>query len=273
MALISVVIPTYNREDFIGTSVESVLNQTFQDFELIVVDDGSSDATVKKIQPFFSKLFYLKQTQQGPSSARNTGIRVSTGAWICFLDSDDRWLPEKLEKQMEFFKFNSDAKICYTEEIWYRTGRRVNPAKKHQKYSGWIYEKLLPLCIISPSSVVIHRSVFDEIGLFDETLPACEDYDLWLRIGAKYPIHLLSEPLIIKQNGHEGQQSQKFWGLDRFRITALKKMLDDENLPIKHRIATRHVFKTKCLILANGCEKRGKEGEAIFYRNLYNSYK
>jgi glycosyltransferase involved in cell wall biosynthesis len=273
MALVSVIIPTHNREDFITECVESVLKQTFQDFELIVVDDGSNDSAVEKLKPYFSKLIYLKQANKGPSSARNTGIRVSNGTWICFLDSDDLWRPKKLEKQIEYFQSNSEAKICYTEEIWYRKGRRVNPAKKHQKYSGWIYEKMLPLCIISPSSVMIHRSIFDAIGLFDESLLACEDYDLWLRIGAKYPIHLLSDPLIIKRNGHEGQQSQKFWGMDRFRVKALKKMLDAGNLPEKQQKATQSFFETKCSILASGCEKRGKKEEAIFYKNLFDSYK
>lgn len=272
MALISVIIPTYNRENFILESVESVLNQTFQDFELIVVDDGSTDSTVKKLQPFFSKIIYIKQPQKGPSAARNTGVRVSVGAWICFLDSDDLWMPKKLEKQIEFLRSNSEAKICYTEEIWYRQGRRVNPAQKHRKFSGWIYEKMLPLCIISPSSVMLHRSIFEDVGLFDESLPACEDYDLWLRIGTKYPVYLLSDFLIIKRNGHEGQQSQKFWGMDRFRILALKKMLDAGNLPEKYQIATRNIFEKKCSILANGCEKRGKKEEAIFYKNLINLY-
>ena len=132
---------------------------------------------------------------------------------------------------------------------------------------------MLPLCLVSPSSVMIHRSIFKEIGVFDESLPACEDYDLWLRIGAKYPIYLLEEQLIVKRNGHEGQQSQKFWGMDRFRIKALKKMLDEKNLPEEYQTATQKIFLEKCKILVNGCKKRGKTEEAEYYEDLLNSYK
>lgn len=270
MPFISVIIPTYNRENFILESVHSVLKQTYRNFELIVVDDGSTDATQKMLQPVFSEIILLKQPQRGPSAARNSGIRVASGTWISFLDSDDLWLPGKLEQQVRFFLANPEAKVSYTEEIWYRKGRRVNPAKKHRKYSGWIYRKMLPLCLVSPSSVMIHREVFETVGLFDETLPACEDYDLWLRIGAKYPIHLLPEPLIVKRNGHQGQQSQKFWGMDRFRVAALKKMLQQKNLSRQDRTATREMLKKKCGILANGFEKRGKKEEALYYRRLAN---
>ncbi len=265
---VSVIIPTFNRENFILASIDSVLQQTYRNFELIVVDDGSTDATQKMLQPVLSEIILLKQPQRGPSAARNSGIRAASGTWISFLDSDDLWLPGKLERQVRFFPANPEAKISYTEEIWYRKGRRVNPAKKHLKYSGWIYRKMLPLCIVSPSSVMIHREVFETVGLFDETLPACEDYDLWLRIGAKYPIYLISEPLIVKRNGHPGQQSQKYWGMDRFRVKSLQKMLRQKNLSEEDRAATREMLKKKCEILAKGFEKRGKIEEANSYRQL-----
>ncbi len=269
MPAVSVIIPTYNRADFILASVNSVLQQTFRDFELIVVDDGSSDNTAAVLQPLLGQLRYVKrQERRGPSAARNVGIKLATADWLSFLDSDDLWLPQKLAQQMEFLRANPEAKICYTEEIWYRQGRRVNPGKVHRKYSGWIYQRLLPLCIISPSSVVIHRSVFVQIGGFDETMPAGEDYDLWLRIGARYPIYLISVPLIVKRNGHPGQQSQEVWGIDRFRIVALQKMLTKTPLSPADRQATLAVWRRKCEIFANGCEKRGKIAEANYYRQL-----
>ncbi len=271
MPLISVIIPTYNRESFIKESIESVLHQTFSDFELIVVDDGSTDDTDTILEFFKSDLQYIKQSNQGPSAARNTGIRLAAGNWISFLDSDDLWMPQKLECQIQFVRNFPETRICYTEELWYRKGRRVNPAKKHQKFSGRFYKKMLSLCLISPSSVLIHRSVFDNAGLFDESLPACEDYDLWLRIGARYSIDLISEPLIIKRNGHDGQQSMKFWGMDRFRIQALKKILDSDILTLEDKNATATMLMQKCSILANGCEKRGKLEEAAYYRNLAKS--
>ena len=268
MPLVSVIIPTYNRESFIKECIESVLHQTFSDFELIVVDDGSTDDTDTIINSFGSKVQFIKQANQGPSAARNTGIRLAAGNWICFLDSDDLWLPKKLERQVEFIRKFSEIKVCYTEEIWYRKGRRVNAAKKHQKFSGRFYKKMLSLCLISPSSVLIHRSVFENAGLFDQSLPACEDYDLWLRIGARYSIDLILEPLIIKRNGHDGQQSMKFWGMDRFRIQALKKIIDSNILTIEDKNATVTMLKQKCSILANGCEKRGKLDQAAYYRNF-----
>ena len=270
--LVTVVIPTYNRASFLREAIDSVLEQTFRSFELIVVDDGSTDGTGDLLRSYGSRLRSIYQENRGPSAARNAGIRAARGEWLAFLDSDDYWLPEKLAKQVAFVRENPHVRICYTEEIWYRRGRRVNPAKKHRKYSGWIFQRMLPLCIVSPSSVMIHRKVLDEVGMFDEELPACEDYDLWLRIGARYPIYLIPEPLIVKRNGHEGQQSQRFWGMDRFRIRALVKLLQQESLSPEDRAAVRETLRRKCEIVAQGSEKRGKLEEAAHYRSLIQRY-
>ncbi|MBU0650624.1 glycosyltransferase, partial [bacterium] len=125
---------------------------------------------------------YHYQKNSGVSSARNKGILLSKGKYLAFLDSDDEWKKNKLKKQIEFFKENPALKICQTDEEWIRNGKWINQKKIHQKKSGWIFEPSLELCLISPSSVIIHKDIFDHIGLFDETLMACEDYDLWLRI-------------------------------------------------------------------------------------------
>ncbi len=272
MPSVSVIIPTYNREFFLKECVESVLTQTLNDFEVIVVDDGSTDGTEELLKRYKDDLQYIKQEQKGPSSARNMGIKCSSADWLSFLDSDDLWLPDKLIAQIKFLEDNPGCKICYTEEIWYRNNKRVNPAKKHKKYSGWIYPKMLPLCIISPSSVLIHRSVLDQVGLFDEELPACEDYDLWLRIAVHFPIWLLLQQLIIKRNGHSGQQSQKYWGMDRFRIQSLVKLLDSGELTKENVQATTDILQGKCNIMANGSKKRGKAGEASYYSSLARKY-
>ena len=269
---VSVIIPAYNRAEFLPEAVESVLGQTYRNFELIVVDDGSTDETPAILRHYGEALRVIHQKNRGPSAARNAGIRVARGEWLSFLDSDDYWLPRKLERQVNFLQSHPEARICYTEEIWYRNGRRVNPAKKHRKFSGWIYLRMLPLCIVSPSSVMIHREVLQEVGLFDEELPAAEDYDLWLRIGARYPIFLLKEPLIVKRNGHEGQQSRRIWGIDRFRIRALVKMLESGVFGPEEKRATRQVLRQKCEIVAGGCEKRGKLTEARYYRDLIVRY-
>lgn len=264
---VSIVIPTYNRENFVKQAVESVLAQTFPDYELIVVDDGSTDDTYRQLFCFSSRIRYVFQPNSGPSRARNTGIQISRGEWISFLDSDDTWKKEKLEQQFRNIEENSKFKIHYTDEIWIRNGRFVNPRKKHTKYSGWIYLHCLPLCIISPSSVLIHRSVFEEVGFFDTSLPVAEDYDLWLRISSIYPIKFLPQKLIIKRGGHSDQLSRIYWGIDRYRIIALEKILKKESLPVKWKIATLQEIIKKANIVARGSRKRKKWEEYNFYHH------
>jgi len=188
MPLVSVIIPTYNRALYLKEAIDSVLSQDFCDFELIVVDDGSTDATSDIIDSYNGAFRYICQRHRGVSAARNTGISHAKGTFVAFLDSDDLWLPKKLSAQVDFFREHPEALICQTEEIWIRNGTRVNSKKRHKKYSGDIFEKALPLCIVSPSAVMIKKNLFDLVGLFDESLPVCEDYDLWLRISARYPV-------------------------------------------------------------------------------------
>jgi glycosyltransferase involved in cell wall biosynthesis len=269
---ISVVIPTYNRASFFKEAIDSVLSQTFRDFELIVVDDGSTDETPELLLSYGNKIKVIKKANKGPSAARNRGIKAAKGEWIAFLDSDDVWKPDKLEKQVQFIKDNPDIKICQTEEIWIRNGKRVNPRKKHEMHSGWIYEQCLPLCIVSPSSVMIHRDVFEKVGFFDETMPACEDYDLWLRIAPYYPICLVREKLIVKQGGHVDQQSRVVASLDRLRIKAIVKSLESGDLNESQYAAALLELNRKCMVYGNGCIKRGKNEEGEMYLVLPRKY-
>ena len=193
---VSIIITTYNRCAWIKHAVDSVLQQSYQNFELLIIDDGSTDITKGILSEYGNEIKYFYQPNKGPAAARNLGIKQSTGTYICFLDSDDRWLKSKLETQVTLVTEHPEVKICYTDEIWIRNGVRVNQKRIHQKYSGWIYKYCLPLCIISPSSVMIHRKVFDKAGNFDEEMTVCEDYDLWLRISHLFPIHLINEPKI-----------------------------------------------------------------------------
>ncbi|MCP4992198.1 MAG: glycosyltransferase family 2 protein, partial [Gammaproteobacteria bacterium] len=220
---ISVIVPTYNRSQVLGRAIQSVLDQTFPAHEIIVVDDGSTDNTKQLVRDLFPQCRYIEQPNRGVSAARNTGIESATGNWLAFLDSDDEWLPGKLRAQIALLEKNPEVKICHTEEIWIRNGKQVNQMKKHAKSGGHIFQNCLPLCVISPSSVIIHREIFHEIGAFDEELPACEDYDLWLRICASHPVAFVEQPQINKYGGHEDQLSQKHWGMDRFRIKKKKK--------------------------------------------------
>jgi len=269
--LVSVIIPTYNRGWIVRDAIDSVLGQTYADFELIVVDDGSTDRTPPILDAYGDRLRVIRQANQGVSAARNRGIGESSGPLIALLDSDDIWLPKKLAVQVDFFKRNPAALICQTEEIWIRNGLRVNPGKRHRKPSGMIFEPSLELCLVSPSAVMVRRKLFEKVGLFDESLPACEDYDLWLRVGCRFPVHLIDEPLTIKRGGHEDQLSRQS-SLDRHRIRSLVKLIEAGGLTLTQRNAAVIALRKKCAVYANGCLKRGRLEEALHYTALSRKY-
>ena len=268
---VSVIIPTYNRGWILREAIDSVLAQEYSDYELIVVDDGSTDDTREILGLYGQDIIALRQPNQGVSAARNRGIADSHAQLVAFLDSDDLWLPQKLIRQVAFFQSNPDAQICQTEETWVRNGVRVNPKKRHQKLSGMIFEPSLALCLVSPSAVMIRKTLFDTVGLFDESLPACEDYDLWLRVSCRYPVFLIDEPLIIKHGGHADQLS-KAAGLDKYRIQSLTKIVKSGQLCESQTRAAVQTLKEKCDIFANGCRKRGREEEAKYYEVLAGTY-
>lgn len=255
MVTVSVIIPSYNRAHTLPRALDSVLAQTRPADEIIVVDDGSTDDTAQLIARNYPQVIYLKQQNFGVSAARNLAIQQAHGEWLALLDSDDAWLPQKLEKQLSLLTEQPAFKIIHSDEIWIRNGVRVNQMKKHAKCGGWIFQHCLPLCAISPSAVMIHRELFNEIGLFDETLPACEDYDLWLRITARYPVLYCDEALITKHGGHEDQLSQKHWGMDRFRTQALIKCLNDCELSNTDYSAAREMLVKKLKIMLKGAKK------------------
>lgn len=270
---VSVIIPTYNRAAVVTEAIDSVLAQTFRDFELIVVDDGSTDDTRNRLVGYGERIRMICQENHGVSHARNVGIRAARGKYVALLDSDDLWLPKKLETQIAVMEAQPDIPLCHTEEIWIRRGVRVNQMKKHQKHGGYIFPNCLPFCVISPSSVMIRRALFDEVGDFDESLPACEDYDLWLRVTKTSPVHFIETPLIVKRGGHDDQLSRIHWGLDRFRIQALDKLLQAGGLTDEQFEQAREEFQRKCKIFAQGCAKRQKTDEAQYYRTLAGKYR
>jgi glycosyltransferase involved in cell wall biosynthesis len=276
--MISVIIPTYNRASFLGEAIQSVLNQDYfvrngpSSFELLVIDDGSTDNTEEIVRSFANKMRYYFQEHKGVSAARNLGLDLARGDYISFLDSDDLWKKEKISIQTSFMNAFPKAKVCYTEEIWKRHGVFVNPKKKHRKYSGWIFGRVLPLCLISLSSALFRREVFDKVGKFDEELLACEDYDFGLRLALKYPVYFLPKSLIIKRGGHSDQLSRKYWGMDRFRVKALEKVLDLDLTPYQEMLVRQEIVK-KCQILAIGFEKRDNKAEASKYSSLRDKYR
>ncbi|MDL2226129.1 glycosyltransferase family 2 protein [Deltaproteobacteria bacterium OttesenSCG-928-M10] len=257
--LISVIIPAFNREAVVGRAVNSVLAQDYPHFELIVVDDGSTDNTGALLAPLAEsgRLKYFKQANRGVSAARNRGLREAGGRFIAFLDSDDEWLPGKLSAQAAYFQENPGSLIVQTQERWIRNGRRVNPKFKHLKKAGDIFLESVELCLISPSAVMLRRELLDEVGLFDEELAAAEDYDLWLRVLARHPAGLIDRELVIRYGGHDDQLSAGP-GLDRFRVMALEKILR-EPLSRERRLAVEKEMARRRAIYENGRLRRLKE--------------
>ena len=265
--LVTAVIPTFNRGWCLTDAVTSVITQTYPAMEIIVVDDGSTDNTREILAPFMDDITLLHQENRGVSAARNLAVKESTGQFVAFLDSDDRWTPDKITCQVDFFRHHPNAMICQTEEIWIRNGKRVNPKFKHKKPSGMIFEPSLELCLVSPSAVMMRREFFDIKGDFDETLPACEDYDLWLRTAIDMPVYLVDKPCTIKQGGHPDQLSSAH-SLDRYRIRSMEGLLRSGVLSPDQQQATLSVLRKKYTIYGQGCLKRGKkeEGERCLAR-------
>ena len=269
MPQVTVILPTWNRADWLQKSIESVLVQTFRDFELVVVDDFSTDSTAEILAAYSGKIRSIFLTKnRGVSVARNAAISTSDSEWIAFLDSDDFWHPEKLQKQIAQTKNRPECPIHFTDEIWIRKGVRVNPKKKHQKKEGWIFKPSLELCLISPSTVLLRRELFEIHGLFDETLPICEDYNLWLRLTAKHPVALLNEKLMTRHGGHADQLSRSDWGIDRYRVQSIQKILKTESLRPEDRTAAMRMLIEKCGILAKGFRKRGNLKEVEKYEKI-----
>jgi glycosyltransferase involved in cell wall biosynthesis len=269
--LVSVIIPTYNRWPMVGEAVDSVLRQTHRSFEVLVVDDGSTDATVTTLGGRDARLRVLSQPNRGVAAARNAGAKQARGKYLAFLDSDDLWLPRKLELQADFMERTSGVAICQTEELWIRHGVRVNPKVKHRKPSGDIFRRSLDLCVVSPSAVMIAAEVFSRVGGFDESFPVCEDYDLWLRIAIEQSVPLIESPLVVKRGGHADQLSRSMWGMDRFRIAAICKVLRRGLNREKHEWAVE-ALRRKTAVVAQGARKRGREEEAQAYEAMLSEF-
>ena len=268
MMNVSAVIPTFNRGHCLLRAINSVLAQTTPVDEIIVVDDGSDDKTydllVKSelldMRGQMPNIRYLYQENKGVSAARNLGIKEAEHEYIALLDSDDAWTETKIERQaLKLVGKNFSCRIIHTEEIWLKDGQRINPKKKHKKGGGFIFEKCLPLCCISPSSVLLHRTLFNDYGFFDEKLPACEDYDMWLRLCAFEEVLFVEEALTIKYGGHADQLSRAFWGMDRFRVQALEKLINSGKLSKTQRSQALEMLVKKIEILLLGAKKREKK--------------
>ncbi len=256
---ISVVIPTYNRAETLPRALESVLEQTAAVDEIIVVDDGSTDHSASLIKQRFGEVRVLSQARQGVSAARNRGIAAATHEWVALLDSDDSWLPKKIELIRQAWQQQPDFALYHSDEIWIRNGKRVNPMHKHRKRGGWIFKHCLPLCVISPSTAVIRKSVLEALGGFDPELPACEDYDLWLRLCHAHPVFLLEQALVTRYGGHNDQLSHQFPVMDRFRVRALHRLLQQVELNPDDCQAAKATLTNKLEILLKGAAKHSNQ--------------
>ena len=270
MPFVSVIIPTFNRSELVIRAIHSVLNQSHLNFEIIIIDDGSTDDTEFLLTHFIKeiikeeiineeKIKYFKQNNLGVSAARNFGASIASGEWLSFLDSDDEWMPNKLQAQLAFFKKNPSLKISYTQEIWFRKGVRVNQKVSHQKFGGWIFNQCIQKCFIAPSSVMLMTKLFFELGGFDLDFIICEDYDLWLKISSLYEIGYLANPLIIKHGGHDDQLSTKYFAMDIWRLRSLSRILQIRNLSALDIESVKLAIKTKGQILLLGYQKHGNE--------------
>jgi len=271
MDLVSVIIPTYNRLEFLKLAINSVLEQSWQNFELIIVDDGSTDGTREYLSEYSSddRLRHIFQENRGPSAARNAGIRAASADLLTFLDSDDRFAPDKLKEQLAAMAAHGRYLISHTQEIWYRRGKILNQKNKHRKDHGDIFARSLELCVVGMSTVMVRRQLFDKVGLFNEDLPCCEDYDLWLRASATHDFLLVDLPLTIKDGGREDQLSWQYRvGMDRFRIAAICGILDSGGLSTQQRQIARDELVRKCTIYGNGCLKHNREPEGRKYLAL-----
>lgn len=268
---VSVIIPTFNRALNVESAIRSALAQNYPDFEVIVVDDGSTDETPYILNRLDSpRLRVLRQANKGVSAARNAAIEAAQGDIIALLDSDDVFLPGKLAAQTRFMQEHG-LDISQTREIWIRRGLRVNPMDKHVQPSGWIFPQCLDMCRISPSTVMFNRKVWTQAGPFDENLPACEDYDLWLRVALRFPVGLVDQAYTVKQGGHADQLSRSFIGLDLFRIRALLRILDDPALTEEPRRLVERQLRRKARILVRGGLKRGRVVEPMRVKKMVES--
>ncbi|MBT3274794.1 MAG: glycosyltransferase family 2 protein [Spirochaetales bacterium] len=297
---ISVIIPVYNRFRLLSEAVGSVLSQTFKDYELILVDDGSDDPLVRisRTGLLASTEALTEASRQGgisctlpaglekptsfrclridhtgmPGAARNRGAEAARGRYIAFLDSDDLWLPDKLKRQYSLMEGKKECRISHTRELWLRNGKTVSQkSQKHQR-EGQLFNDSLVKCIVGPSTVMMDRKLYLEHGGFREDLEIGEDYELWLRILASNPISYVDAPLTIKRAGHGDQLTGKYGHIEYFRIQALKDLVDRGSVAAENLSAARTELSRKCRIYSSGSAKRGKETDAAYYRELANMY-
>lgn len=243
---VSVIIPTFNRAAQVCRAVDSVLRQSFTNFELLVINDGSTDETLYWLQRYSDpRLRIFNTTNMGVAHARNHGVENSQSEWLCFLDSDDLWHHHKLSEQIRLHFQNPEILISHTEDLWIRQSVRVNKPKKYLTREGDIFLPSLKLCLIAASTVMLKKSLFLEMGGFDESFPTCEDYDLWLKITARHPVGFVKKILATKFGGHADQLSKKYPLMDQYRLRALENLAKNSSLSSNQRLVLEAEIECK----------------------------
>lgn len=235
--LVSVVIPSHNCERYIAETIGSVLGQTHRDVEVLVVDDGSTDRTREIAGAFGSPVRLIEQDNAGVCVARNRGAREARGRFVCFMDHDDYWFPDKLARQVDAMRRHPECGVVFAGFILWNpleNGEYPAPAGfdlsgypcgDDAEFSGWIYHKFLLDCWMLTSTAMFRREVFRECGLFDESLPYSEDWDLWLRIARVFPFVKLGRPNTLYRQ-HPGQGNRVVRPVDyrtRLLVQAVKR--------------------------------------------------
>src|SRR5215813_3489651 len=251
-ARVSVIIPTYNRADLIGETIESVLKQTFDDFEIIIVDDGSTDATGEVVRKFDGPIKYLYQDNRGRSCARNRGFEASSGDYVCFLDSDDVLKPMMIERQVSLLDSNSNLGFVYSDYQFINQTGEILPVpesfSRHPLRRGRIFRFLIYFDFIPPSSVLSRRDCINKIGLFESSLEPAEDLDWLLRMTSLYETDYIPEPLFLFRK-HEGNTPTT--ALEEATIRVIMRHLSDEHTKQSLGAEWRDIFFDLHLMVAN----------------------
>ncbi len=299
---VSVVIPVYDRPELLAEAVASVLAQTIVPLEIVVVDDGSSvpvDATTLAeaardlmergwtVQGLIGRssaaphadgfaaagrasadepqpeLIVVRLPHSGfPGKARNAGVEAARGGLIAFLDSDDLWMPARLERQLACLKAKAGTRLVHTRELWLREGREVSQSGQVHARLGDVFADSLRKCVIGPSTVLIEKSLLAELGGFREDIEVAEDYELWIRLAAREMVGYVDEKLVVKRAGGWDQLSEKYGMIEGFRIAALEAIVASSALPPSRMEAARAELSRKYRVFAAGARKRGRNAEA-----------
>lgn len=245
-------------------AINSVLNQTYKAKEIIVIDDGSTDGT-ETLFPMDGVTYHKVKHSGFPGDIRNIGVEYSTGEYLAFLDSDDTWFENKLEKQAYYFNNHSSCRLLHTKELWIMNGKTISQKKRKHKRSGDIFKESLQGCILGPSTVLMERKLFLEFNGFNPIIEVGEDYDLWLRITNSVEIDYIDDELITKNAGHRDQLSFKYGYIEPFKISVLEDLISNYNLTDINKLIAIESLITKYDIVINGCNKRSNSLESKLF--------